>query len=301
MRFFPTFSFYILFVTIVLSGCASTSVDMSKGAYKVGKPYQVNGKKYYPEVDYEYRETGLASWYGPGFDGKKTANGERFNQNELTAAHRTLPMPSIVQETNLENGKSVMVRINDRGPFAHSRIIDVSKRTAELLGFKNKGTAKVRVTILEQESRKIAGAAMSGQDTSQMVSLEQNPNYQTASVISKKPAPHQSLKLQTKNKYVVSGHLTEGRFYPDHIVSQEPVKPTHIFVQAGAFSTRENAEKLAEALSEFGEGQIKPVSVQGKMYYRVRLPVQMDEVDAADMLLNRVVWAGYKNALIVVD
>ena len=100
----------------------------SKGKYKIGKPYQSKGIWYYPKVDYSYDRTGIASWYGPGFHGKKTANGEIYDQNGLTAAHKTLPMPSLVQVTNLENGRSLRLKVNDRGPFVHGRIIDVSRR-----------------------------------------------------------------------------------------------------------------------------------------------------------------------------
>ena len=125
--------------------------------YKIGNPYKINGKWYYPAVDYEYDETGMASWYGPQFHGKKTANGEIFDQNKISAAHKTLPLPSIVKVTNLDNGRILSeVRINDRGPFAKNRIIDLSKKAAEELGFLNQGVARVRVQILEDESRKMA-------------------------------------------------------------------------------------------------------------------------------------------------
>jgi rare lipoprotein A len=135
------------------------SRDRSIGDYKVGKPYQVAGVWYYPKVDYRYAETGIASWYGPGFDGKKTANGETYDQMDLTAAHRTLPMPSMVRVTNLENGRAIAVRINDRGPFKSGRIIDLSLRASQLLGFVDKGTAKVRVEIMPAESRQLAAVA----------------------------------------------------------------------------------------------------------------------------------------------
>ncbi len=126
--------------------------------YKVGKPYQIKGKWYYPEVDYSYVEDGIASWYGPGFHGKQTANGETYDMNDLTAAHRTLPMPSVVRVTNLENGRSLKLRVNDRGPFARERIIDVSRRASQLLGFHLQGTTPVRVEIVEDESRMMAAA-----------------------------------------------------------------------------------------------------------------------------------------------
>ena len=122
------------------------------GTYKVGNPYQIAGVWYRPAEDYSYDETGIASWYGEDFHGKYTANGEIFDLNAMTAAHRTLPMPSIVQVTNLDNGRTVVLRVNDRGPFARGRIIDVSRRAAQLLGFENQGTAKVRVRIMVPET-----------------------------------------------------------------------------------------------------------------------------------------------------
>jgi len=118
---------------------------------KVGRPYQVAGVWYYPQQDRDYDETGIASWYGPNFHGQTTASGEAFDMNALTAAHPTLPLPSRVRVTNLENGRSLMLRVNDRGPFARDRIIDVSRRAAQLLGFAGDGTARVRVQLVRED------------------------------------------------------------------------------------------------------------------------------------------------------
>src|ERR1700730_7483595 len=158
----------------VLSACASSSPELGEhhhGAgyhrgqpsYKVGAAYQINGKWYRPRVDYGYDETGLASWYGEAFDGKATANGEIFNLNELSAAHKTLPLPSVVEVSNMRNGRTLRLRVNDRGPYVDSRIIDVSRRAAQLLGFEMAGTTPVRVRILKDESIEVAEAAMRGQ------------------------------------------------------------------------------------------------------------------------------------------
>ena len=147
----------------LLSACSSVSKPAAVGTtppttngYKVGRPYAINGIWYVPRVDYAYDATGVASWYGPGFDGQATANGETYDMNELTAAHKTLPMPSIVRVTNLDNGRSIKLRVNDRGPFVDGRIIDVSRRAAQLLGFYGAGTARVRVEIVADESRALA-------------------------------------------------------------------------------------------------------------------------------------------------
>lgn len=130
------------------------------GILKIGTPYDIAGRTYYPAHDPGYVEEGIASWYGPGFHGRSTANGERYDQNGLTAAHRTLPMPSMVRVTNLENGRTEVLKVNDRGPFAKDRIIDLSKKSAERLGVIGKGTARVRVEYLPDETRQLIADLM---------------------------------------------------------------------------------------------------------------------------------------------
>jgi rare lipoprotein A len=120
-------------------------VPKGGGTYRVGQPYVVGGQTYVPQDDPNYRAEGLASWYGDDFHGRYTANGEIFDKDGISAAHPTLPLPSYVRVTNLRNGKSLIVRVNDRGPYAHDRIIDVSTKAAQLLGFYNRGTVPVRV------------------------------------------------------------------------------------------------------------------------------------------------------------
>ena len=155
-----------LFVGLVaafsLSAYASPAADTSVQAAATAQPdvvvqteplhttanlsYKVAGKQYQPTKKIEhFSQTGKASWYGPGFHGKKTSSGERFDMNTLSAAHRTLPIPSYARVTNLSNGKSVVVRINDRGPFHGNRVMDVSKAAAKELGFIHTGTANVKV------------------------------------------------------------------------------------------------------------------------------------------------------------
>lgn len=144
----------------VLSGPPDPRPRLAKpkprGHYKVGEPYRIRGVLYTPEVDYRYDATGEASWYGPNFHGKLTANGELFDENDLTAAHTTLPLPSVIRVTNLDNGRALTLRVNDRGPFIAGRILDVSKKAAKMLGFFRAGLARVRVQVLEKESRALA-------------------------------------------------------------------------------------------------------------------------------------------------
>lgn len=152
---------------IFLSGCSNSQTKLHrylskedpkhinyKGYYKIGNQYKIKNQTYIPVVNNSYDEIGTACWYGSkdGFHGKKTANGEIYNKLALSAAHKTLPLPSLVKVTNLGNGKSLIVNVNDRGPYHKNRLIDVSERAAEILGFKRQGTAKVRVQYLSKDT-----------------------------------------------------------------------------------------------------------------------------------------------------
>ncbi len=332
---FRTF-FLIAGLAFALSGCAETELashwakqiagtDAQSGVYKIGNPYKVGSVWYYPKENFKLVETGIASWYGPGFHAGKTANGEVFDQDELTAAHRTLQLPSLARVTNLENGRSIVVRVNDRGPFKSSRVMDVSRRAADLLGFLNKGTARVRIEVLEQESRQLADAAKRGEDTTRMTASDFQRNAQVASAA---PAPAQddsvpeSLRtptitveeLNANGKAVTSeelpppstasgpveGHVAQGRFLPSPVVTTEPVKPTGIFVQAGSFGVYDNAERLSKNLVGIAPTSIETVSVGGRTMYRVRLG-PISSVDAADAVLDKVIRAGQGGARVIHD
>jgi len=120
-------------------------VPKGGGVYRVGQPYMVGGRVYVPEENVNYSAEGMASWYGDDFHGRYTANGEVFDMNSISAAHPTLPLPSYVRVTNVSNSRSIVVRVNDRGPYARDRLIDVSVTTAELLGFHRHGVTRVRI------------------------------------------------------------------------------------------------------------------------------------------------------------
>lgn len=147
----------------------SGPVPRGGGRYQVGRPYRVAGRWFRPEVDTNYDETGTASWYGPNFHGRITANGEIFDSGFLSAAHPTLPLPSYVRVSNLSNGSSVILRVNDRGPFAHNRLIDVSQQAAQVLGFANQGTARVRVQY-------VGTAPVEGDDSRYLVASINSPD-----------------------------------------------------------------------------------------------------------------------------
>jgi len=324
---------------LLLSGCAETQLvshwakkvtwpgqEEAKGTYKIGNPYKVGSVWYYPRENFNLAETGIASWYGPGFHDGHTANGEVFDQGELTAAHRTLQLPSLARVTNLENGRSVVVRVNDRGPFKNGRVMDVSMRAAELLGFADQGTARVRIEALEKESRILASAAKRGEDTTRLTfdelhgrglpeppvretppQLASDMDTTTPESLRTPTITVEELKSHGKAATVVSsapartlaaGHMQAGHFMPDPVVSTSPVLPTGIFVQAGSFSVYDNAERLAKVLIGIAPTNIEPVTVNSRKMYRVKLG-PLVSVEAADLVLEKVIHAGQGAAKIV--
>lgn len=317
----------LLALTLLLSACASHAPSMRppsqsaavKPHYKVGEPYEIKGEWYTPKEDYSYDETGIASWYGSDFHNGMTANGEIFNKDELTAAHKTLPLPSLARVTNLDNGKSIVVRVNDRGPFSGARIIDMSQRSAQLLGFEKEGTAKVRVQVLADESKAIADAMRRYGTDRQMDTASAYPSEETqqglvatssyatrqqqvASQQNIMPAGVESKTLDpVRTNPTVHQELLETK--PVEEVVQVPVDPTknRIFVQAGAFTVLENAQRLQKSLTRKGHpASLSDIIVNGTVFHRVRVgPIAT--VAQADSLLSKIRQNGIENARTVVD
>ena len=274
------------------------------GAFKVGEPYQINGVWYHPAIDYDYRETGIASWYGPGFHGNQTANGEIYDQNLLTAAHRTLPMPSFVKVTNLENGRQVALRVNDRGPFARGRIIDVSSRAAELLDFKTQGVARVRVEILEEESRRLAANADAGEGRASVAASGNTGASSGGGVRLANTSASTAVRAAATTgggaETGVASGIGASLPQPDESVTFTAVESTDIYVQAGSFVDYENATRLQETLDRIARASIEPASVHDRRFYRVRLG-PLKDVGEADRLLDRLFRDGHHDARVIVD
>jgi rare lipoprotein A len=269
------------------------------GIYKVGNPYQIDGVWYYPSEDYSYVEEGIASWYGPDFHGKRTANGERYDMNALTAAHPTLPMPSVVNVTNLENGRQLKLRINDRGPFKSKRVIDISRQGAQLLGFKEQGTTRVRVEIDRDESLTIKNQFLA-RSPGELPKVTAAPR---ATVSSSTLAPPQGTpaKPAPPPRPVQSARAPEPELPKQAVPGKAKVDlpgGTGVYIQAGAFSEPSNAQRLEQQLREFGNVFIVAVSVAGKQLYRVRLGPLQDDTGAED-LLAQIKTFGYEDAQIV--
>lgn len=283
------------------------------GRYKIGNPYQIMGVWYYPKEDFEYDETGIGSWYGPKFHGRNTANGEIYDMNGISAAHRTLPMPSIVRVTNLDNGRTLNVTVNDRGPYAHGRILDLSRRAAQLLGFERQGTARIRVRILADESRAIA-ARLKGEaelaEVGSPITVDSLPKPKVSSqalpVLGKEgevsatpisaplpPAPITEVSPESGDQ--LASLPTDGK------VTVEPVlQQVRVFVQAGAFSDFDNANRVRARLAGLGSVKVSPVLINGRDLYRVRVG-PMVSVAEADHMLEQVILSGYTDARTIVD
>ena len=292
MKLINKYKFFFKILTILfLTSCSETTFLINSAKkiskwdkdpmYKVGNPYKINGKWYYPAIDYNYNEVGIASWYGPGFHGKKTANGEVFDQNKISAAHKTLPMPSIVKVTNLDNGKVLEnIRVNDRAPFAGNRIIDLSKKAAQELGFVNSGVANVRVEIMENESRIYASK------NSKKNSVRK-ANKAKVEKVQRKVIPSEE---DDQNPDEVSNNSTEDNL----ILKDKPV-----IIQVGAFGDHRNAKSLTEKLSEF-KAYIERKFIDDKYLYRVRIG-PLSNLDLAKSIKSKLFELGHTSSHLVVN
>lgn len=331
----------------LLGACGSSSrsagaAPAQRGSYKVGAPYKIDGVTYTPQEEFNRTETGVASWYGPGFHGKSTANGERYDQGDRTAAHRTLQMPAIVRVTNLDNGTSTVVRINDRGPFARNRVIDLSRTAAQELDIVRNGTARVRIDQLSAESMAVRDVAISGggpaeqnaavaqvssgQRTVPAVTMAaappptQVPAQVPAQVIVPQPQPQpvvvpaqpapqpvwpttpQLPSVETPMAYggrgggVTVASLANGA--GSAVPATSALAGGGFYVQTGAFSTMENAERQRGAIRSYGASEVSQGSAGGRDVWRVRVG-PYTTADAAGIVADRLKRSGYGDARVV--
>ncbi|MBO7257877.1 MAG: septal ring lytic transglycosylase RlpA family protein [Alphaproteobacteria bacterium] len=311
--------------------------------YKLGEAYQIKDTWYKPKEDYTYSETGIAGWYQEE-NGKLTSNGEKYDDETMSAMHKTLPLPSMVRITNLENGNVAIVRVNERGPYVNNRLIDVSQKTAEALEFNMVGTTMVKVEVLPDESRKLKQEifnvnGMSMEDALlneesvistdiQINSLDETPKplYQpdeentilyaergvqplddeqrnSSGIISiTKPV---SAVVADETKNVIATVVQPVQIASEQLL-KAPIEPKLIapisghYIQAGAFSNVQNAEKLKQSLEEFGPVQLYETSVSDKTLLRVRMgPFETQE--NAQELLEKLKTAGYNQAKIIYE
>lgn len=295
-------------------------VPRGGGYYTIGQPYQIGGAWYTPREDPNYDRVGSASWYGELFHGRRTANGEIYDMDRISAAHPTLPLPVYARVTNLNNGRSIVVRINDRGPYARDRIIDLSRRSAELLGFRHRGTATVRVKYLGR-------APLNGDDSYERRYLASQSWVQLAAKGGAAKSAVTEVAMQSiaadtlpaENPENLARHWTEAR--PSHALGPSasknvselsspqttaslPLKAsaaapaTGPVIQAGSFKNKENAERARDVLGAIAPVEVAPVSVGDDVLYRVRVGpfATLPEAKAA---MPKVERAGYRGAKLV--
>ena len=289
-------------------------VPKGGGRYVTGFAYRVDGVWYQPREDPTYDQVGTASWYGELFHGRRTANGEIYDMDRLSAASPTLPMPVYARVSNLENHRSIIVRVNDRGPYRSDRIIDLSRRSAEVLGFRGKGTAPVRVQYL-------ARAPLNGDDSYERRYLANQGWAQFASqgratvpgvvgsiAASTPPQPPRQLPVvgapvpqqagpggMPHLRWQASTRVPAGQLPRDRLGGGG-----RLLIQAGSFRSEHNAERARALLGGIAPVEVVPVEVGGVTLFRIRVGPFADET-AASAALARVTEAGYQGAKIFMN
>lgn len=306
-----------LLLPFLLVGCSDGQKTIAPKK-ATSRPYVIKGKTYYPQEHYEYDEEGTASYYGirDGFHGKKTATGELYDAHKITAAHKTLPLPSVVLITNLDNGRSLTVKVNDRGPFPTGRIIDVSEKCAQLLGFYNKGLARVRVQTLVEETLALqknphahqpvmmASAGERPQPVSNQGVLpppqRKQPQIQLASA---KPIKAEKMiknhpGMQAVGDLINPHHASKPQLNKDPRTSlTSGVASAGYFIRAGTFSRMQNAEKLSNKLKPLTQKvpvRLNTVAVNNKPMYMVKIG-PFKNTEQAQQLVNKMAKAGHRD------
>jgi rare lipoprotein A len=269
---------------LVLAGCSSSS---QRGVYKLGQPYQIDGRWYYPEYDPHYDRVGTASWYGEQFHGRATANGERFDRKSVSAAHPTLPLPSMVRVVNLANHRELVVRVNDRGPFVADRLIDLSQEAARQLGFERQGLARVRVQFvsLADADGKPPQATTRGAPAP----LPARPAELLPQLVAAAP-PHFAATMPAPKLAATAPISLIGPASPAQCAGH--------FIQVGAYS---EAVRAWRVMAELHGLQAMPVSLAVPAedhLARVRLGPIADPI-AVDATLDRIKRFGFSEAFIV--
>ena len=315
MRKLKSATCVLLSIGLILSGCSSHKtrhtakldpfagvgspyykgkgkIPFGGGRYQVGKPYQVAGRWFTPHEQPNYDKTGLSSWYGEAFHRRKTSNGEWFDMATLTAAHATLPLPSYAKVTNTENGATIIVRINDRGPFVDTRVLDVSKRVAEILGYKQQGTARVRVQYIGPAPLNDKGSHLMAMNRE----LERGTPLRQMIAAADADGPSQDFQVAEAGPAPI-----QRTKYADEPVQQyvesAPV-PLNYFVQVGTFADPYNAERIRQQLVDVGPVQIAELMGSNGPIYRVRVG-PLNDANEAEIALNQVYGFGLPDARVI--
>ncbi|OWJ68571.1 hypothetical protein BWR60_03950 [Inquilinus limosus] len=274
-------------VALAATGCAPSQPGKGSLAERptLARPADpgvvtIDGVRYVARTDRESVQVGNATWYGPGFHGRKTASGERFDTGLVTAAHRSLPLPSLVKVTNLDNGRTLIVKINDRGPFVRSKILDMSSRGAELLGFRGAGTARVKIQVLEEETRFNALQQQRDQARkNQVASTGKDDDLPDSRYVAVPSAP----RVPDRLPEIVGNVRDEAR-----------PNPAGLFVAAARATRPQEVASLSEALRRFGP--ISTAAAAGAIELRIGPFI---DPKAASTALKQIADAGYSGARIV--
>jgi len=277
---------------------------LAEGSQKIGKPYQVGGIWYVPREQPGYDEKGIASWYGDAFHMKATANGEVFDMNAVSAAHTTLPLPSLVEVTNLDNGRRLVVRVNDRGPFVGDRIIDLSHEAARQLGYDRQGLARVRVRYVGPAPLLGPDAGVRYARAAPAPSPPPAAQFPATLIAPAEPVLAASLAppLEPVTATLLPPLTTTPTSAPPPVAAATTPVPapagSSLRIQAAAYASEISAQRAVSQLSAAGLASIEPVVRDGTTLYRVVLPAPADE-DAAYALRDRVAEFGFADARVV--
>lgn len=296
----------VLFLTAAaLSACATTKLPdapksvgaSAKPHYKVGAPYKVAGRWYVPQVDESYDQKGVASWYGDAFHGKLTANGEIFDKRRISAAHKTLPLPTLVEVENLENGRKLVVRVNDRGPFVDDRIIDLSHAAADELGFTTKGLARVRVRYIG-ETDVNALAALPGDKSTRPVRLAAKPEIKPSQARPERTAPAEKTKSEETTDLIaalIANSTASGS-------TNAPMPPQssaiEYWVEIARLDDLSELSAMRLDIPELGPVSVQQDADEGAAKQSLRIGPFLDEA-IAFASLSRVQAAGFSGARIL--
>jgi rare lipoprotein A len=292
----------VLLFSLALAGCflRRPPAEPAEPHFVLGPPYEFNGFWFYPRARYTAEQTGLAIAYGADHP-RLTADGELFDQTALAAAHQTLQLPAIARVTNLENGRQVVLRVNDRGPAGPDWLIAVTPRTAELLGFPPSGVARIRLEVLPAESRAAVEAA--GGDPNERLAVATAPRGPVEA--SDLPPPGTPPAVRPLQESFAASAKDGGSLpvapplrMPEQ-VTQLPVRPTSLWIEMGTFNQREFAERQRARVAVL-RPLIESLRTGREQTYRVRIG-PLSDVGEADAVLGQVIRAGVPDARIVVE
>lgn len=289
-----------------------------KGVYLVGAPYEVDGVKYTPKEDYDYFDSGNASWFKVDPDHPLTANGELADDSKMTAMHRTLPLPSVIRLTNLNNQMSALIRVNDRGPYDNNRIIDVSKAAADYLNFSKSGVTPVQIEIMVRESQNLKKEMLAAKQSAAAANEEtvlnsdkilypglNNKDIENLTLSKKKATPYAA--VQEKEQTVSADPAEEQAVQP---VSKKAASPGILYagsgdtpkyyVQIGAFAKEDSVQKIQKTLSGYNNLFVTNRYKNGQLLHYVRIGPYKTEAESTNVL-DKVQALGYADAAVVFE